>query len=187
MNARAALLLATLAGLAGCAPSTAPAQTAAAPPAAASAEAAPASADDPSRGGARRGTWLRAESERDELPIVWEFRDDYAAPAGLPPRLVIVSQVRDIPYVGQIDTTLRAELAGREQRLIDALAGHAELIAVLDWRLQHDWYFYGGPEVTRERVIAALGNTGGRDIKVSVETDGGEFYTALKKRVGKTP
>jgi hypothetical protein len=178
MNVRAApLLLASLALVAGCAPSG----PAAPPPAAKAVQ------DDPSRGGARRGSWVRAESEHKSLPIAWELRDDYVVPPGAPPQLVIVSQAREIPYVGQGESTQRAEFVAREQRLLDALAGHAELVAVLDWSQQHDWYFYADSSVTRESVAAILSDAVGRDIRVTVETDAGEFYKTLKQRTSGTP
>lgn len=172
----APLLLVMAALLAGCAP---PDTTA--PPAVQAEQA------DPSRGGARRGSWVRAESEHKKLPIVWEFRDDYVAPPGVSPQLVIVSQAREMPYVGQDAAALQAEFVAHEQRLLDALAGHAELVAVLDWSQQHDWYFYADASVTRERVTGALGDTPGRDIRVTVESDGGEFYTVLKQRTSAAP
>lgn len=169
-RAAAPVLLAALALLAGCTPPDTPA-----PPAAQAAQ------EDPSRGGARHGSWLRAESEHSKRPIVWEFRDDYAAPPGAPPQLLIVSQARDTPYVGQDANAQRAVFVAREQRLLDALAGHAELVAVLDWSQQHDWYFYADASVTREHVTRALGDTPG-DIRVTVEADAGEFYKVLKQR-----
>lgn len=174
-RAAAPLLLAALALLAGCTSPDTPA-----PPAAQAAQ------EDPSRGGARRGSWVRAESEHRKLPIVWEFRDDYVAPSGVSPQLVIVSQARDTPYVGQDAIAQRAEFVEREQRLLDALAGHAELVAVLDWSQQHDWYFYTDASVTRERVTGALGDTPG-DIRVTVEADAGEFYKVLKQRTSGVP
>jgi hypothetical protein len=71
------LALPLLVLLAACAPSdpaappAATAPPASAPVAAASAEAPP----DPARNG-RQGLWQRAESERNQLPIVWEYRSD---------------------------------------------------------------------------------------------------------------
>lgn len=172
---RAAPLLLTVALLAGCAQGDPPAP------------AAPAAQSDPSRGGARPGVWIRAESEHKDLPIAWELRDDYVAPAGAQRRLLIVSQVRDVPYVGQTDATQRPEFFVREQHLLEGLAGHADLVAVLDWRQQHDWYFYVDAEVTRERVAAALADAAGRTIRVDFDTEGGEFYKTLKQRTSGKP
>lgn len=178
-KAAAVLALTLLLAAVGCTPSP--------PPSGATPQVAEAAvAHDPARGGARRGNWLRAESERDTLPIVWEFRDDYV-PAESRPQLVIVSQVRDVPYVGQADPPLEAELAAREDRLLAALAGRAELVAVLDWRQQHDWFFYADGSVTRESITAAFGAAGGRDVQVTVEADGGAFYSALKQRTAAQP
>lgn len=180
MNGPAAVALALLlAAAAGCTPSP--------PPSGATPQAeAAAVAHDPARGGARRGSWLRAESERDKLPIVWELRNDYV-PADTRPQLVVVSQARDVPYVGQADAVLDADLAAREDRLLGALAGKAELVAVLDWRQQHDWFFYADASVTHDSVAAAFGEVGARDVQVTVEADGGTFYATLKQRVAAQP
>jgi hypothetical protein len=168
----AVMLVAATAGCAGPPPPAAPPGT---------------GATDPARGGARTGAWTRAESERDKMPIVWEFRDDYSA-AAQRVQLIVVSQALDVPYVGQVDAALQQEFATREQRLRDALADKADLVAVLDWRQQHDWFFYADASVTRESVEAALGDRKGRDIRVSVEKDSErEFYTTLKQRVAAKP
>lgn len=180
---RAAVLLSGLVALlAGCAQ-----ESPSAPPATAAQPPATVAPDDPARGGARTGSWIRAESEHQELPIAWELRDDYVAPAGAPRKLLIVSQERSIPFVGQNDIAQRAEFVAHEQRLLDALAGHADLVAVLDWRQQHDWYFYADDQVTRERVAEALRNAAGGAVRVDIETDGGQFYTTLKQRVSGKP
>jgi hypothetical protein len=185
MKRRAALLLsAVVALLAGCgqdAPPATSASTSAAKPTAADVR------DDPARGGARKGSWIRAESERQDLPIVWELRDDYVAPDSMPRKLLVVSEAREVPFVGQNDTAQHARFVAREQRLLDALAGHADLIAVLDWRQQHDWYFYADDQVTRERVAEALRDGTGRTVRVDIESDGGQFYTTLKQRVSGKP
>jgi len=166
-----------LAALGGCADS--------APPAAPAPPADVVKPVDPSRGGARAGQWARAESERDRLPIAWQYREDFAvAPPRQLPRLVVVSQGLKIPYVGQIDPALQQEFALREQRLLDALKDKAELVAVLDWSQQHDWFFYADASVTRESVQAALGDVHGRDLKITLENDAQlDFYVTLKKRV----
>jgi hypothetical protein len=126
---------------------------------------------------------------RDKLPIVWHYREDFAvAPPRQLPQLVVVSQALKIPYVGQTDPALEQELAEREQRLLDALTGKAELVAVLDWSRQHDWFFYADAGVTRESVQAALGEGGGRDIHVTIENDVQQkFYVTLKQRVSGAP
>jgi hypothetical protein len=187
MKRRGALLLtAALALLAGCgrdAPTAPPAPTAAA----AAKPAAVDPQDDPARGGARKGSWIRAESEHQDLPIVWELRDDYTAPESPPRRLLVVSQAREVPFVGRNDAAKHAEFVALEQRLLDALAGHADLVAVLDWRQQHDWYFYADDPVTRERVTEALGGAAGRSVRIDIESDGGQFYTTLKQRVSGKP
>jgi len=161
-----------------------------APPASLQAEQADvAKAADPSRNGARAGRWARAESERDKLPIAWQYREDFAvAPPRQLPQLVVVSQALKIPYVGQVDPAVQDELAVREQRLLDALKDKAELVAVLDWHVQHDWFFYADASVTRETVQAALGDVGGHDIQVTLENDVNQkFYSGLKQRVSGSP
>ncbi|MBL8299908.1 MAG: hypothetical protein JNN30_16335 [Rhodanobacteraceae bacterium] len=167
-------LLVLTALLAGCAPSEPVAPQ----------SAANAGQDDPSRGGRRRGSWIRAESEHNDLPIAWEVRDDYRAPPGAQRRLLIVSQAREVPYLGQVDAAARTELSTREQRLLDTLGGRAELIAVLDWRQQHDWYFSADERVQREHVLDALGDAAVHDIRVDIEADDGLFYRTLLQRVG---
>jgi hypothetical protein len=171
-----------LAALGACSDSAPPA----APPAVQGDVAKPA---DPSRDGARAGRWARAESEREKMPIAWQYREDFAvAPPRQLPQLVVVSQALNIPYVGQTDPTLQQEHAAREQRLLDALAGKAELVAVLDWHVQHDWFFYVDASVTRETVQAALGDVGGHDIQVTLENDPQQlFYGSLKQRVSGSP
>lgn len=173
----AGLMLAMLGGCTDSAPPAAPGQPAdVAKPA------------DPSRNGARAGQWARAESARDKRPIVWQYREDFAvAPPRQLPQLVVVSQALKIPYVGQTDPALERELAAREQRLLDALTGKAELVAVLDWSQQHDWFFYADAGVTRESVTLALGDVGGRDVRVTLENDAQQqFYGTLKQRVSGT-
>ncbi len=178
---RAAAAVLMLAVLGGC--------TDSAPPAAPDQPADAAKPSDPSRNGARAGQWARAESERDKLPIVWQYREDFAvAPPRQLPQLVVVSQALKIPYVGQTDPALQQELTAREQRLLDALKDKAELVAVLDWSQQHDWFFYADAVVTRESVQAALGDVRGRDIRVTLENDAQQqFYGTLKQRVSGAP
>ncbi|WP_386069284.1 hypothetical protein ACFJIW_04120 [Tahibacter sp. UC22_41] len=131
------LLVAALAGCTPSPPADAPAGAAAsAPPAAA------ATPDDPARGGTRHGTWARAEGERQGMPITWEYREDYSvAPPRRLPQLVVISQARDVPYVGQSDPSLQQEFTARERQLQAAFGDAAELVAVLDWHQQHDWFF----------------------------------------------
>lgn len=179
----AALLL--VAALAGCAPSPpadAPKSSAAAPPPTAAAP------DDPGRGGSRPGTWVRAEGERQGMPITWEYRDDYTvAPPRRLPQLAVISLARDVPYVGQRDPASQQEFDAHERQLRTALGDAAELVAVLDWHQQHDWFFYTDAAVTRARVVAALGDLRGRDVRVTLESDGQAFYSTLKQRVGTEP
>jgi hypothetical protein len=181
VSARRAAAVLMLAVLGGCADSTPPA--APAPPADVAKPA------DPSRNGARAGQWARAESERDKLPIAWQYREDFAvAPPRQLPQLVVVSQALKIPYVGQTDPALQQGFAVLEQHLLDVLDDKAELVAVLDWNQQHDWFFYADAGVTRESVEAALGDVGGRDIRVTLENDAQQqFYGTLKQRVSGTP
>jgi hypothetical protein len=177
------LLVAALAGCTPSPPADAPAGAAAsAPPAAA------ATPDDPARGGTRHGTWARAEGERQGMPITWEYREDYSvAPPRRLPQLVVISQARDVPYVGQSDPTLQQEFTARERQLQAAFGDAAELVAVLDWHQQHDWFFYTDASVTQARVVAALGDLRGRDVRVTLENDAQEFYSTLKKRVDTQP
>lgn len=178
---RAAAAVLLLAALNGCADSE--------PPAAPASPARAVKPVDPSRDGARAGQWARAESERDKLPIAWQYREDFAmAPPRQLPQLLVVSQGLKIPYVGQVDPALQQEFAVREQRLLDALKDKAELVAVLDWSQQHDWFFYADASVTRESVTLALGDVGGHDVHVTLENDAqGQFYRTLKQRVSGSP
>lgn len=188
MNTRArtvaSLLLA--AALAGCAPPPSDAPPAAAvqaqpqPPAPA--------LIDPARGGVRHGVWARAEAEREGQPIAWEYREDFSvAPPRRLPQLLVVSEARQIPYVGQNDPALQHDFDARERLLLTALGSEAELVAVLDWNQQHDWFFYADASVTQDRVVAALGDLRGRDVRVTLENDAQEFYATLKKRVSAQP
>lgn len=171
--------------LAACAPAPAPAP-AVPPPADAAAQP---QAADPARGGRRAGAWARAETEREKLPIAWEYREDYAPSAPrLLPRLIVVSQAREIPYLGQAEAAVQAAFDVREQRLVEGLRGQAELVAVLDWRQQHDWFFYAQAGVSEAMVGAALGDIRDLDIRISIEDDAAQqFYRTLRERIGATP
>lgn len=176
------LALPLLAALAACTPNDP-----AAPPAAAQgSEAAPAAAaPDPGRNG-RQGAWQRAESERKKLPIAWEYRSDLdPARRAAFKQLLIVSLLTGGSRVGQSPARLEAYDAV-ERELAAALAGKGELVAVLDYNLQYDWYFY-----TNDADVAAIetiaGKSAEKDISVKVENDAdGEFYTTLKERLSAT-
>jgi hypothetical protein len=177
-----ALFVATLAG---CAPTPPPPD--ASSPAASAQQPAPA-LTDPARGGVRHGVWARAEAEREGRPIAWEYREDFSvAPPRRLPQLLVVSEARQIPYVGQNDPALQHDFDARERLLLTALGSEAELVAVLDWNQQHDWFFYADASVTQDRVVAALGDLRGRDVRATLENDAQEFYATLKKRVSAQP
>ncbi|WP_257386475.1 hypothetical protein, partial [Tahibacter caeni] len=167
----------------GCAPS-ADAPDGAATPVKAPANASAETANDPSHGGAREGNWVRAESERQGLPLVWEYRDDYAVvPPRRLPQLLVVSLAREVPYVGQTIPELQREFDAHERQLRTALGADADLVAVLDWHRQHDWFFYADASVTQDRVAAALGDLRRGDVRVTLENDAQKFYSTLKQRV----
>ncbi len=173
--------------LAGCAP-TPPPPDASSPAAAASAQQPAPALTDPARGGVRHGVWARAEAEREGRPIAWEYREDFSvAPPRRLPQLLVVSEARQIPYVGQNDPALQHDFDARERLLLTALGSEAELVAVLDWNQQHDWFFYADASVTQDRVVAALGDLRGRDVRATLENDAQEFYATLKKRVSAQP
>lgn len=174
------LSLAVLVLLAACAPATAPPNAAGEK----SVEAASPTAD-PTRGGLRKGTWLHAQSMKDGVPISWDFREDYTVAAPRPlPRLIVVSLGHEDNYDGSTSAATQAEQDAREKRLIESLKERAELVAVLDWRQQHDWFFYSAADVTREEVENFLGEKGFASLQVSLEDDPElQFYHTLKQRV----
>ena len=173
------LLLAILVLLAACAPTTAP------PTAAGEKSAAASPPADPTRGGMRKGTWLHAEALKDGVPISWDFREDYAVAApGSLPRLIVVSLGHEENYDGSTSAAAQAEHDAREKNLHDGLKERAELVAVLDWRQQHDWFFYSAPDVTREEVENFFGEKGFANLQVTLEDDPElQFYRTLKQRV----
>jgi hypothetical protein len=157
----------------------------AAPPAAAPGEL---YARDPARGGARAGFWRRADSDRGGVPIAWDFRDDVdAARRATLPQLVIVSVV---DYV-RIGPDQRPEPAlidvydAIERDLVALMAGKADLVAVLAYYRQYDWYFYASGDADAAAIRALFAKAGIQDVTVSVEPDpNGEFYAKLRERVG---
>jgi len=143
-------------------------------------------ARDPARG-ARAGRWLRADSERQGVPITWEFRDDIdpVRRAALP-RLVVVS-VLNYAQTGA-DQRPKAPLIDAydaiERELLAQLSGKAELVAVLTYYYQYDWYFYTASDDDVAAIKALLAKAGQQDVTVNVENDPqGEFYATLVDRV----
>ncbi|MCQ4164262.1 hypothetical protein [Tahibacter harae] len=146
--------------------------------------AAPAAGPDPSLGGARAGTWVRAEGERKGQAMIWTYREDFV-PDAARPRLLVVSQGVEAATSSQVMQPLQPELDQREKRLREGLRGKAELVAVLDWDQQHDWYFYAVPELASDEVTALLGDVKFADIRTTLEDDPAfDFYRTLLKRVG---
>lgn len=174
------LLLPVLIVLAGC--------TAEPPPAATAENAAPAAAvTDPTRGGSRGGTWLHAESLKDGKPIAWDFRETYAPVPGRT-RLAVVSLGHEETFNGSSTPEQQHDYAARESGLLEALKGRADLVAVLDWRQQHDWFFYIGADVSREDVEKAAGQQEFASLQVTLEDDPQlDFYRTLSQRVRGTP
>jgi hypothetical protein len=163
----------------------------AAPPAAgAAASSAPTAAgkSDPARAGARKGTWARAESDRAGVPIVWEFREDAGdAQRKDKPQLLTVSWVyKAAADDAQPDPAQLAAFAAFEDRLLAALGDKAELVAVLTFNRQHNWYLYATDFATVDTVRElAKSETSAVDIKADAEYEPvGEFYTRLRKTVG---
>jgi hypothetical protein len=79
---------------------------------------------------------------------------------------------------------VQAAQDAQEKTLHDGLKARAELVAVLDWRQQHDWFFYSAADVTREEVETIFGNKGLVSLQVSLEDDPElQFYRALMQRV----
>lgn len=170
------LLLIVLCGLAAC-------STESPPPVAPAAGKPAAGAADPARGGARQGTWVRAESQKDGQPIAWEYRDDYVATAGRT-RLVVVSLGHEDAFNGSTPAERQRDYDQREQRLREALKDRADLVAALDWRQQHDWFFYTAADVTREDVESAAGERSFSDLQIALEDDPEfDFYRTLRQRV----
>lgn len=168
------LLLPLLLALSACSPSPPPP----------SAPVAPAVGPDPSLGGARTGTWARAEGERKGKPMIWSYREDYATDAARP-RLLIVSQGVEAATDSSIMQRLQPELDQREKRLREGLQAKAVLVAVLDWDQQHDWYFYAVPELDSAEVTALLGELRFVDIRTTLEDDPEfTFYRTLLTRIG---
>lgn len=174
------LLLPVLLLLAGCAPESPPAASGAQDPAAASVA-------DPTRGGTRGGTWLHAESLKDGVPIAWDFRDDYS-PLPQRTRLVVVSLGHEESFDGNTDAERQRVYDAHERSLLDGLKGRADLVAVLDWRQQHDWFFYTAAEVGREDVERITGAADSVTVQVSLEDDPQfDFYRTLQQRVHGVP
>lgn len=138
---------------------------------------------DPARGGARAGTWLRAESRKDGKPIAWEYRDDYVARAERA-RLIVVSLGHEDTFDGSIPASRQRDYDEREQRLREALKDRAELVATLDWNQQHDWFFYAAADLAREDVESAAGERSFSDLQIALEDDPAfDFYRTLRQRV----
>lgn len=144
-------------------------------------------ARDPARGGVRPGRWLRADSQRQGVPITWEFRDDVEpARRATLPRLVVVSVLNHTqtgtdqrPQASLVDT-----YDAIERELLAQLSGKAELVAVLTYYYQYDWYFYTASDSDVGAIKALFAKAGQRDVTVNVENDPqGEFYTTLIDRV----
>lgn len=170
------LLLPVLFVLAGCS-SESPSPPAATTPAAT------ASVVDPARGGARHGTWLRAESRKEDRPIAWEYRDDYVVKPERA-RLIVVSLGHEDAFDGNTPASRQRDYDEREQRLREALKDRAELVATLDWRQQHDWFFYAAADVVREDVESAAGERSFSDLQIALEDDPEfDFYRTLRQRV----
>ena len=174
LNARMKrLLLPLLLALSACSPAPPP-----------SAPAAPAVGPDPSLGGARAGTWVRAEGERKGKGMIWTYREDFT-PSAARPRLLVVSQGVEAATDDAVMQRLQPELDQREKLLREGLQGKAELVAVLDWDQQHDWYFYAVPELGSDEVTALLGESKSADVRTTLEDDPEfAFYRTLRERVG---
>lgn len=174
------LLLSALFVLAGCAAESPP-------PAATAENAAKTPVADPTRGGARGGTWLHAETLKNGQPIAWDFRDDYAA---VPERtrLVVVSLGHEHAFDGSTTAEQQSDYNTRENSLLEALKDRADLVATLDWNQQHDWFFYAGPELSREDVEKNAGERKFISLQVTLEDDPQhDFYRVLRQRVHGTP
>lgn len=133
----------------------------------------------------RKGTWLHAEAMKDGMPIAWDFREGYTAAAPRPlPRLIVVSLGHEDNFDGSISPAVQAAQDAQEKTLHEGLKARAELVAVLDWRQQHDWFFYSAADVTREEVETIFGNKGLVSLQVSLEDDPElQFYHTLMQRV----
>ncbi|HJU37955.1 MAG TPA: hypothetical protein VJ724_00170, partial [Tahibacter sp.] len=71
-----------------------------------------------------------------------------------------------------------------ERDLVKLLAGKADLVAVLTYYRQYDWYFYASGIDDVVAIRALLAGAGQADVTINVEADPqGEFYAALRKRV----
>jgi hypothetical protein len=169
------LLPSLLSLLCACAPAPAPA-----PPANPPAAVGP----DPSLAGARSGTWVRAEGERKGKPMIWTYREDFV-PGAARPKLLVVSMGVESATDAATMHHLQPELDQHEKNLREGLQGKAELVAVLDWDQQHDWYFYASPELSSDAVTALLGKASMANIQTTLEDDPEfAFYRTLQQRIG---
>lgn len=171
--------------LAACAPTDVPTDAPTAPSGAAPASAAV--ARDPARNGARAGAWRRAESDRQGVPIAWEFRVDVdAARRATLPQLVVVSVMNPAAVAanGRLNAATLDTYDRIERDLVGLLAGKGDLVAVLDYYQQYDWYFYAANIGDVDAIRALFAKSGLQDVTINVEDDAkGEFYSTLRSRV----
>ena len=167
------------------------APTAAAPPPVAappSGDASTITIRDVARNGARPGNWRRAESDRNGVPIAWEFREDVdPARRATLPRLIVVSAVNyaRTDKDQRPDASLLDVYDALERQLVTLLSDRADLVAVLTYYRQYDWYFYAASADDVAAIKALLAQAGQQDVTVSVENDPqGEFYATLVDRAG---
>lgn len=133
---------------------------------------------------AREGSWLRAEGKRQGMPIVWQMLENHAVAAPRTQLLVVSWHFKSSRNDGQLDEAAKNESLAIEKTLVTALEAHAQLVAVMDFNTQHDWYFYADDAAIKRQAEDAVKSTPQRDILVTVEDDAtGRFYSALKQKI----
>lgn len=139
---------------------------------------------DPALGGARNGTWVRVEAERNDKPIVWELRENIAVDPAQPDLLTVSWHYRPQHADGQPNRLEEQIFAKFERRLVEKIGDAGTLAAVLTYDQQHDWFFFAN-SVAAERAQAALEES--ERAVVAIEAESGvaaEFHARFNARIG---
>lgn len=137
---------------------------------------------DPSLGGMRNGTWVRAEAKRSGKPIVWELRQDVAVNVAKPDLLIVSWHYSTQQVDGRPSERDEQNFAEFEQRLVRKIGEAGTLAAVLTYDQQHDWYFFGVSGAI-ERAHAVPEESERAAVAIEIEPGAAaEFHSALNAR-----